>query len=441
MAKLTRRACLGLPMLALAGAVPLGDGAHAARPVRIARTASGIEFWLVEEPSIPLVAMRFAFAGGALHDLTGRAGLASLLAAVVGEGGGDLDAQAFARQMADLGAQMAVTGRRDRISGGLDALSARIESAVALLAGALAVPHLDMETVERARAQRLTDLEAGGSEPRRVAFERWWAETFADARGSPVDGTPASVAAITRSDLARQHRLLLTRDALRVVVVGDVTQVRAEALVERAFAGLPATAPGRLAGPFAEPKRASEPAMHRMPAAVATVAFGGPAPALQHPDHVALRILAQVIGSGDFDSTLMEEIRVKRGLAYAVSTSLIADSSVAVVLGGMATEPGRREEAFTVLREVLARVARDGPTEEQVAAAKSHLNGSAALDVDSNAKLASQLLDAWMQGLGPDAAAVRQAAIERASIDDVRRAGRAWLDPERLNYAVVVPPG
>ena len=435
----TRHRLLASAALVLALLLTLPAPARA-QAVQAFETPGGIKVWLVEERSIPLVSVRFAFAGGALHDPAGKEGLASLMAALLTEGAGNLDSDAFARRLADEGTQLAISGSRDRITGGLDALAERLPTSLDLLALALAEPSFETSAIERAREQRVAELEAARTEPRRVAFERWWAETFPnDPRGRPSDGTTTSIAAITRGDIVALHRRLLTRDALRVVVVGAIARADATSLVDRAFARLPASAPERTTIASAAPRSVAAPVVVQLPSAVATVAFGGPVPRVDDADYPALRVLAQVIGSGDFDSTLMEEIRVKRGLAYAVSTSLIVDSSASVMLGGMATEPQKLDDALALLRRVLAEVATKGPTADQVDAARSHLVGSSALDIDSNAKLAGFLLKAWTEGRGPDALATRVAGIERTTLDDVKRVAAKWLAPERLNFTLVVP--
>ena len=183
MAMLTRRSCLRLAALGLAAVAPGSIATLAMPAVRKLGTPAGIDFWLIEERSIPLVSLRFSFAGGGLTDPAGKEGLANLMAALLTEGAGEHDADAFAQRIADLGTQVAISGRRDRVLGGIDALTRRLDGSIALLAAALAVPRFDATAVERTRQQRLAEVETEQSEPRRQAFDRWWAGTFADVRG------------------------------------------------------------------------------------------------------------------------------------------------------------------------------------------------------------------------------------------------------------------
>ncbi len=400
----------------------------AARSVEQIATPGGIKLWLVREPAIPLVAIRFAFEGGALQDPAGKEGLAATMAALLSEGAGDLDAVAFARRLADAGAQLSFSAARDQVYGGLDVLSKRLAEAVEPTRLALSQPRFDVDAIERTRGQRIADLEISANEPRSVAFNRWYAEVFAaHAYGRPVNGTVASLSSFQQKEFGGQHRRLLARSALRIVIVGDIDAAGAIAAVDRLFGALPATA--ELDNiPRPKPRTLGAPVSVEKDQPLATAAFGAEALATDHPDFPALEVLRQIVGSGDFDSTLMDEIRVKRGLAYSVSLSLIHDAKASVLLGGMATKSENMDEARRVLMEVLGRIAAEGPAREPFENAKRYLTGSHFLDFDTNAKLAASLLRLWLEGRPPGYVTERNVRIDRVTLEDVKRVARPVLD-------------
>lgn len=408
-----------------------------ARTVEQITTPGGIKIWLVREPAIPLVAIRFGFEGGALQDPMGKEGLAATLAALLSEGAGDLDAAAFARRLADAGARLTFSAVRDQIYGGLDVLSKRLPEAAESTLLALTRPRFDADAVERTRGQRIADLEIASNEPRSIAFNRWYAEVFAGhVYGRPVNGTVASLRAIQREDLVHQHRRLLARSGLRIVIVGDIDGKTTVEAVDRLFGGLPATAElDAIARPV--PRKLGSAVVVENDQPLATAAFGTEALSGDHPDFPALEVLRQIVGSGDFDSTLMDEIRVKRGLAYSVSLSLIHDAKASVLLGGMSTKSENMAEARRVLVEVLSRVASEGPPREPFENAKRYLTGSYLLDFDTNAKLASSLLKLWLEGRAPEYIAERNSRIHRVTLDDVKRVAKQLLDPARLSMTIV----
>ncbi len=421
-------------LIILIGCLPRDAEARSVEPIV---TPGGLKIWLVREPAIPLVAIRFAFDGGALQDPDGKEGLAAMLAALLSEGAGDLDSAAFARSLADAGALLSFIASRDQIFGGLDVLSKRLSEAIEPARLALAEPRFDVDAIERTRGQRISDLEIAATEPRSIAFNRWYAEVFkGHAYGRPVNGTATSLRVIEKSDLSRQHRHLLARSALRIVIVGDIDRTSASAAVDRLFGALPeAVALDDVAKPV--PKLLGTPVVVEQDQPLATAAFGAEALPADHPDFAALEVLRQIVGSGDFDSILMDEIRVKRGLAYSVSLSLVSDGKASVILGGMATKSENMEPARQVLVQVLGRVAAEGPKREMFENAKRYLTGSYLLDFDTNAKLAASLLGLWLVDRSPDDITERNDRIDRVSFDDVKRVAARILDPAKLSMTIV----
>jgi zinc protease len=419
---------------------PVATRSNAAlRPVEQITTTSGVELWLVHEPSIPLVAVRFSFAGGALQDPRGKEGLGDLLGSLLSEGAGNMDAATFARRIANEGARLSFAIDRDQIYGGFDVLSSRLLEAMELLRTAVSSPRFDPEAIERVRSQKLAELDLALKNPRSVALDRWYAAVFADQNyGRPVHGELATLRAITRDDLLRQHNRMFTKDGLRVVIVGDVDRETAIKVVDHAFGGLQVKG-DRQAIALQAPVQLSEPIIVEMNQPSATAAFGTLALPPTHPDFPALEVLRQVVGSGDFDSILMEEIRVKRGLAYAVSLSLLNDTVGSVLLGGMATKPENMPEAQRVLLDVLAQIARDGPSADPFENAKRYLTGSYLLDLDTNAHHAGSLLRAWLQGRDPGYLQERNRRIAAVALDDGKRVARETFEPSRLRRVIVEP--
>jgi zinc protease len=172
----------------------------------------------------------------------------------------------------------------------------------------------------------------------------------------------------------------------------------------------------------------------------ATAAFGLASIASDHADFPALEVLNHIIGSGDFDAVLTEEIRVKRGLAYSVQTALLHDSITSLLLGAFSTKNDTMESALGVLKEVLVKTARDGPNPGQFENAKRYLTGSFLLDFDTNAKVASSLLGIWVDGEGPDYLKRRNQKINAVTLADVKRVARDVLKADALSVTIVGKP-
>jgi zinc protease len=156
----------------------------------------------------------------------------------------------------------------------------------------------------------------------------------------------------------------------------------------------------------------------------AVVTFGGQGIARHDPDFMAGYIVNHILGGGSFTSRLYQEVREKRGLAYGVSDSLVWFRRAAVVIGGTATRADRTGDALNVIEAVIKRMAEQGPTPEELDAAKSYLKGTYALSLDTSNKIAAQLTQIQIDDLGIDYLQRRGALIDSVTIADARRVAR-----------------
>lgn len=425
----------------LAGLVAFAAAASgiavAASPVREVTSPAGIRAWLVEDHSVPLFAIHFAFMGGSAREPTGKEGLASVLASMLLEGAGADDAAAFKERLAASSVRMGFTASRDAIVGTVEGLTRRREEAVALLAAVVGTPRLEDESLERIRARTLSELAFADRHPRSIALNDWYARAFAGhPYGRRAEGTLESIAGITRVDLESFRRQLFSRASLRVVAVGDIDATSLGALLDRVFAGLPvelAMAPPRTA-PLRED--AGVALIDRdLPSAIAIFGLRG-IPA-SHPDYFAALVMSQILGSGQFGSRLLDAVRVERGLAYSVSMAPLDDGYASLLLGEVETANDKAAAALEVIRRTLARFAAEGPTEEEVARAKRYLIGSLPLGLDTSVRIAETLLAARLAGHGPDYIRERQQAIAAVTRDDVDRVAARLLQTDRMIVTVV----
>lgn len=417
-------------------------GAHKAHATNVREITSpkGIKAWLVEEHRVPIVALRFTFEGGAAQDPAGQAGLTSLLADAMMEGAGGLDAAALKEAIARLGLRFSLTAGRDAVYGGVEVVSARLEPAADLLQAILSAPALKADDVERVKAQRLTDISRDAANPATVATRQWYAAAFPDhPYGNPVDGRSDTVPRLAPDALRAQHARQFARDNLKVVIVGDVEPAVASRVLDAIFGALPEKS---TLVPIAAPVLRSDAGavVADAPAALANAVFGLPSLEVNDPDYAALRVLNHVLGSGDLDSLLMDEIRVKRGLAYSADTRLQNDRIGSFLIGRFATRNGSMKQALGVVREVLSRTAQNGPTQAQFENARSFIAGSALIDTDTSARLAGALLDIWRDGEGPDALYARSEKVRAVSLADVKRVAARVLTTDKLLVSIAGDP-
>lgn len=401
-----------------------GSSAASAMSIEKIVSPSGIEAWLVREKAVPLVTLNYAFHGGATQDDADKSGTANLAADLLDEGAGDLNANTFHERLENHAIELSFQVGRDYIHGSLRSLNEHRDEAFDLLRIALASPRFDADAIERVRGQELSALQRDSTNPNDLASRRWWETAFpGHPYGRETKGTLESVPRITADDLRGFVHRVFARNQLTVSIVGDVDAKTAGELIDRAFAGLPAKNDLKPVA-NATPSGLGRRIVINVDVPQSVVTFGGQGIARQDPDFMAAYIVNHILGGGSFSSRLYKEVREKRGLAYGVSDSLVWFQRAAVLLGGTATRSDRTADALTVIEQEIKRMAADGPTADELAAAKSFLKGSYALSLDTSAKIAAQLTQIQLDNLGIDYIQRRSTLIDAVMIEDARRVAR-----------------
>jgi zinc protease len=132
----------------------------------------------------------------------------------------------------------------------------------------------------------------------------------------------------------------------------------------------------------------------------------------------------------------MEEVRVKRGLTYGVSTGLASYNKASVMQGSVATRANAIRQTVQVVKDTMARFAAEGPTQQELDDAKTYLTGSFPLAFASNSGTAAQLGTFLRQNLDIGYVTRRNALIQAVTLDDVKRVAKRLFDPARLTVVI-----
>jgi zinc protease len=396
---------------------------HAATKVQHLVSPGGIEAWFVQDATVPLIAMEYAFKGGAAQDPEDKPGVGNMVADLLDEGAGDLDSKTFHERLDRRAIELGFAASRDYFRGSLRMLKDNSDEAFGLLHLALTSPHFADADVERIRSQLMSGLRRETSSPNSLA-SRKFLETAFDGHpyGRRAGGTLDSVPTIAAGDLKDYARRVLAKNTLRIAVVGDIDAATLGRLLDRTFGDLPANAELL---PVAEIGAARPPQRFFIPLDVpqTVVMFGGPGLKRDDPDFMAAYIANHILGGGS-SSRLYREVREKRGLAYSVSESLLWMDHSALFIGSTGTRGDRAAQTVDAVDREVRRMAEDGPTQDELDQAKAYLKGSQMLALDTSSKLASALLQYQLDKLGIDYIEKRNAIVEAVPLEQVRQAAR-----------------
>jgi zinc protease len=373
---------------------------------------------------VPLIAMEFAFGGGASQDPADKPGVSNMVASLIDEGSGDLDSNTYHERLDRRAIELNFSSARDTFRGSLRMLKDNKDEAFELLRTALTSPHFDSTDVERIRAQIISGLRRDTSNPTAIASRKFLEAMFGDhPYGRQANGTLESIPKIDVADMKDYVRRVLARDTLRIAVVGDVDPITLGKMLDQTFGGLPAKAS---LTPVADIEAAKPPRREFIPLDVpqTVVTFGGPGIKRHDPNFMAGYVVNHILGGGGLSSRLYREVREKRGLAYSVSESLLWMDRSAIFYGNTGTRADRAGETVAAIDKEIRRMAEDGPTQQELDEAKSYLKGSQMLALDTSSKLASALLQYQLDKLPIDYIEKRNAIVDAVTLDEAKKAAR-----------------
>jgi zinc protease len=424
---ITRRTALLGGAAALALTSLASSPSQAATKIQRLVSPGGIEAWFVQDATVPLIAMEYAFGGGAAQDPANKPGLGNMVASLLDEGSGDMDSKTYHERLDRRAIELSFTSLRDNFRGSLRMLKENKDEAYDLLRSALTAPRFDNADIERIRNQVLSSLRRESTNPTSLAGKKFLEVAYGShPYGRGANGTLESVPTITVDDLRAYTGQVIARDTLRIAVVGDVDPDTLGKLLDKTFGGLPAK--GNLT-PVADVVASKPPQRAFVPLDVpqTVVTFGGPGILRHDPDFMAGYVVNHILGGGGLSSRLYREVREKRGLAYSVYESLMWMDHSALFIGNTGTRADRAGETIDAIEQEIRRIAEEGPTQKELDDAKSYLKGSQMLALDTSSKLAQALLQYQLDKLPIDYIEKRNALVDAVTLEDARRVSkRLW---------------
>lgn len=414
--------------------------ARAAIPIEHWVHGSGARVYLVASPTIPMLDVQIDVDGGSRRDPAAQAGLASATASLLSAGvraQGDLpalDENRLSEAWVDLGAQFGASAGSDRFSLSLRTLTREdlLSGAVQLAARQMAAPAWPESVWQRDRERMVANLREADTRPATQAGRAFARAVY---RGHPYgqEATAESLAAIGVPDMQRFWRRHVVACRAQVSLVGAIDRATADRIVGELMAPLQAHGCEDLpAVPEVQPL--TQAVEERLPfdAAQAQVLVGQPGYRRNDPDFFPLLVGNHILGGGGFTSRLTQEVREQRGLSYSVYSYFAPGLHAGAFQLGLTTRPDQADLALSVARGVVAKFVVDGPTEAELQAAKDNLINGFGLRLDSNRKLLDNVANIAWNGLPLDYLDHWTDRVQAVTTDDIRRAFRRVLQPDRM---------
>ncbi len=400
---------------------------------------SGISAWLVEDHSLPIIAMNYAFRGsGSKNDPSDKQGLAQLASNTMDEGAGEIDSQTFQKTLQDHSISLSFSAGRDHYSGSLKTLAQSKDTAFNLLHGALTEPRFDEEPLNRMCKANQSRIRSSISNPNWLAARLQNDRLFeGHAYAMNSGGTLSSLESITADDLRNFHKGL-GKNQLVIGVAGDITAEELKQRLDEVFGDMPDVE-------HKDPEKrslqnAGNTYLYKQNIPQTIIKLAQPGISRQDEDFYSAYLMNFILGSSGFGSRLMEEVREKRGLTYGVH-SYFRQYDEADTLGvSTSTANENVQETLSIIRDEWNKLRLEPVSEKELKEAKAYVIGSMPLSLTSTNSISSILLSLQLDRLPIDYLDTRAKKIDAVSVDDIKAISKRLLDTQKITAIMVGNP-
>jgi predicted Zn-dependent peptidase len=401
---------------------------------------NGLVLVLHEKHEVPLVGVQVMLRGGAAADPDGKAGLAELFAILLEKGAGERDAAAFADAVASVGGSLSARAGLEDITISGEFLARDTALMVELIADMLQRPRLDSAELEKLRDRRIALLRAAKDNDIGRLISAYGTAFLFDVHpyGAPVGGDETSLARVTPRDMLAYYDDAVGADRTVIAVVGDFDAGAMTALITEAFQSWRRAGSPVAAVPAAAPQDERRVLLVDKPGATQSYFWIGNVGVGRDYTRRAELDIANTLFGGRFTSMLVDELRIKAGLTYSASSSLLRPTmpgSVAII---SFTKTESTVVAIDLALELLTRLHTAGFDADQIASGKNYILGQFPPRLETAARLAAQyaaleaygLDDSWVNDYTGNVSRASEEAI-RAVINDV------YPTPDSLVFVII----
>ena len=415
-----------------------GNTSYGMPPVTRSVLANGLVLLVSAEHSLPLVTIELLIDAGSRRDPAGKEGLANLTAEGLLLGTKKHPEAEINEKLDTMGASLQTSVGRDYTSLNLRVLKKDLNEGLELLLETLTEPAFPQDKLRREVRETVAAIQSSEERPEVVAEKTFRRKLFLDSPYShPVEGTKESLGRIKRQDMVKFHTAYYQPNNAIFTVVGDVTVEEVDKQIIDRLAVWPRST--TIPAEHFSTTFAQGPKIEKIDRDItqANIIIGHQGIRRDNPDFYALTVMNYILGGGGFGSRLMDEIRVKRGLAYSVGSFFDPHKyrgSFQIVLQ---TKNDSAQEAISLAIEQMERMQRELVSKQELERAKKYLTGSFPLRLDTQKELVDFISKVEYYGLGMDYAEHYPSLINSVSREEVLQMAQGYLHPEKYILVVV----
>jgi zinc protease len=425
--------------LAVMIAISTASSASAATSIRSAGPA-GSTIIVGEGHAVPLVYLELAARAGSGEDPRGQEGLLNLAAELARRGAAGKSRQALDEALDGLGAELEVRVDPDAVRLVGQVLSRNLPAFLKIVADIVLRPDFTADELTRTRREIQAQLEEQRNDDATLCARFFDRRLYGDhPYGHAPDGTEKSLARIRRQGAQERFRAAFAGRNLIFAAAGDVTADSFRAQIAEAFAGLkpgtPVVAPP-IRTPLA-PDGWRILVVDKPDRQQTQIMIGHAAVPASHPDYLPLSLALAAFGGRGMKSTLMDEVRTKRGLAYGAYMGVVPRRGPSAVRGWVFTGAERTVTTLKLLLRLYRQLMKNGLPAERVKFFQGFLAGVYASDMDAPERRLAGRVAAEIHGLPEDYVDTYVERLKAVTPEQVAAAIKAHVHANNLVITLV----
>lgn len=401
---------------------------------------NGISFIGTSKAEVPQTTLRLIFEGGHLLEKPAQYGLASLTAAMMDEGTDSHTAEAFEKELEKLGSSISVGAGNETTTFSVTSLDRNLDATLALLQERLFHSKFTQDDLDRLKKQQIENLQAALKEPSSIAANVWNKLMYGDKHAFAVSaaGTVATVGKLTLNDVTAFSKQSLTAPALKVVIVGNISQQ--EALAKLAFLNeLPKTAAAIAAQPAAPERNGNTLYLiDKAGAAQSEIRVGYAGKLGYDPtgEYFERQLMNYPLGQA-FNSRINLNLREKKGYTYGARSGFTATKIPGPFSASASVRADATVDSIVQFVDEIKNYRDNGITADELAFTKNSIGQSEALDYETPGQKAGLLQRIATYGLQNDYVKKQQQIIADMTAERINSLSKTHLPLENMQILVV----
>lgn len=401
---------------------------------------NGLILLVRENHAAPVTIIDGYLPTGSIHELAGKAGLASFTSNMLNRGSERYDFDTFNSIIEGVGASMAAGSDDHTTSFGATSLSEDFPTMLQVLADILRRPTFPQAHVQRLRNQKLVQIQERDEDTQEVAAMRFYEMFYPDhPYGRSNIGYAHTISTIERGDLEAFHAQHYGPQGAIIVVVGDVETNAAIDLVQQHFGDWQGPSPNQSIPPLPTINEARS-QISLLPGKIQSDLFiGCRGVSRRDPDYFPVRVANTILGRFGMMGRLGDKVREEQGLAYYVYSSQESGPNAGIWYAAAGVNPANVDQAIASIQEEFATLASERVTDEELADTQAYLTGVVPLQLETNDGVASTLLNMEWNQLGLDYLHHYNHLIYSVTAEDVQRVAQRYLRADAYVLSVAGP--